>query len=64
MKLYIYENESMELSAIINAEDNAQCEAVANEQYGDTDLYGWTYSPAFGFDDGVIENADAEEIDA
>jgi hypothetical protein len=57
--LYIYLTETNEVVAKINADCNQDCEAVAAHQYGDTDRYGWTYSPAFGANDGLTDNADA-----
>jgi hypothetical protein len=62
--LYIYNTEDMALVARIEGDDNEACEAVANEQYGDTDSYGWTYSPAFGTVDGVQPGENVVDIDA
>jgi len=53
MKLYIYENETMEHKATIIGRDNTECEEIANERFSDTDYYGWTYTPAFEIE-GVI----------
>ena len=64
MKLYVYNTETMEVAAIIEGETNEACENVASEQYGDTDYYGWTYTPAFGTNDGLIETNDSIEIEA
>jgi len=62
MKLYIYENETMEHKATIIGRDNTECEEIANERFSDTDYYGWTYTPAFEIEGGLIENENAEII--
>lgn len=62
--LYIYDNETMQLAARIDGESNNACEAVAADQYGDTDYFGWTYSPAFGSSGGLVENEAAVQISA
>jgi hypothetical protein len=63
MILYIYANEDNALVARINGDDNASCESVATDRFGDTDHFGWTYSPAFGATDGLVYSDDVEEID-
>lgn len=60
--LYIYNAESKILVACINGETNDACESVAADQYGDTDYFAWTYSPAFGANDGLIDSDDATVI--
>ena len=63
MKLYAYDTETMEVMAIIEGDRNCDCEEKANNAgYPGGDDIGWTYSPAFGFEGGLIENFDAEEI--
>ena len=62
--LYIYNAEDMTLVARIEGADNDACESVANEQYGDTDSYGWTYSPAFGTVGGVKPSENVVDIEA
>ena len=64
MKLYIYSTESNLHLYTITAADNAACEAKADEMGVDGDSLASTYSPAFGATDGLIENDDAEEIEA
>ena len=64
MKLYIYSNETNEHVATITGATNTACEEKAEETYGSND-YSWTYSQAFGFGGGLLEeNDDAEEIEA
>ncbi len=60
MKLYIYNTDSREVVAIANGADNKQCEALAAAHYGDTDTFGWSYEPAFGCNDGLIETSNPE----
>lgn len=60
--LYIYTAEDNTLVARISGASNLACEAHAAAHYGNTDMYGWTYSPAFGFADGIIDNEDAEVV--
>jgi hypothetical protein len=62
--LYIYNTEDMTLVARIEGENNEACEAVAAGQYGDTDCFGWTYSPAFGAVDGVKPGENVVDIEA
>jgi len=62
--LYIYETDSMLHLATITGESNEECEETASEQYPADDNIGWTYSPAFGMSDGLIESEGAEEIEA
>ena len=60
--LYIYDADTMTLIARITGDDNSACERIATERFGDTDAYGWTYSPAFGCTDGLIPGDDVEDI--
>jgi len=62
MKLYIYDEETRKVVAIILGESNESCEGAANERFGDE--YLATYSPAFGTVDGLIETEDTELIEA
>lgn len=62
--LYIYTTENNTLVARIEGADNEACEAVASEQYGDTDSFGWTYSPAFGTHGGVEPGENVVDIEA
>jgi len=63
MKLYIYSLESNQHVATIVGNSNQECETKANEEYCSND-YGWNYSPAFEIRDGLVENMEAEEIEA
>ena len=62
--LYIYTAEDNTLVARITGDSNAACETVAADAYGDTDMYGWTYSPAFGASDGLVDVGDVVDISA
>lgn len=62
MKFYVYNAEDRQHVATITGSSNAACEAAFEEHFGND--YGATYTPAFGFNDGLVENPDAEEIDA
>lgn len=62
--LYCYSVDTNVLIARIEGDDNAACEAVASEHFGDTSSYGWTYSPAFGFSGGLIPGEDVQDIQA
>lgn len=64
MKLYIYTPDDMLHVATITGSSNASCEATASSAYDDTDTYLWTYTPAFGFAGGLVQNDDADEIEA
>jgi hypothetical protein len=61
MKLYIYNIETMEVIATAEGDSNQECENKAAEYFENED-YAATYSPAFGFDGGLIENDEAEEL--
>ena len=63
MKLYIYDTESNKHLATVTGESNEACEQKAEATYGSNDC-GWTYIPAFGASDGLVKNAEAEEIEA
>ena len=62
MKMYVYETESKEVVAVVTGDSNDECERKATEANYDDDQFGWTYSPAFGFNDGLIDNRDAIEL--
>jgi hypothetical protein len=60
MKLYIYNVETLVVVAIINGETNTLCESA---NLYDSDMYGATYTPAFGLN-GLVGNDQAEMIEA
>lgn len=64
MKAYIYNVDTREVVAEIKGDDNQSIEAKFDEIGYDTDLYGLTYSPAFGAIDGLVTDGDFEVIDA
>lgn len=61
--LWVYDLENNEVIAEIDGADNKACEKVAADRWGDTDYFGWTYSPAFGVSDGLIQRGDRERIE-
>ena len=63
MELYIYATEDRKHVATVVGPDNEACEQVAEREYG-TDDYASTYSPAFGFVDGLTWNPQAITIHA
>ena len=64
MTLYVYSEETKEVIAKINGESNQDCEKAAEENGYTDETIGWTYRPAFGFNDGLIDTVDAVEIEA
>jgi hypothetical protein len=62
MKLYVYNADTREVAIVIDGPTNAACEAMAESQNLDPDLYEWTYSPAFGFADGLIDTGNHDGI--
>lgn len=61
---YAYSTETRRVLAVIRGTDNAAVERAYAARYGDSDSYGLTYSPAFGAVDGLIDSADAAQVDA
>jgi ABC-type cobalt transport system substrate-binding protein len=65
MTMYVYDTDTREVVAEITGADNAACEAVVADRFGDTDYFASTYTPAFGAVDGLIQcAADVERIAA
>ncbi|HEY6541091.1 MAG TPA: hypothetical protein VIZ18_09145 [Ktedonobacteraceae bacterium] len=62
--LWVYDLETKEVIAEIEGADNKACETIASKRWGDTDYFGWTYSPAFGVSDGLIQRCGRERIEA
>ena len=58
--LYIYNVDTRHIVATIIAGNNLECENKAADLDYDLDRYGWTYSPAFGATDGLIDSVDVE----
>lgn len=63
MKAYIYNVETREVIAEIKGDDNQSIEAKFDEIGYDTDLYGLTYTSAFGSVDGLVTDGDFDVID-
>lgn len=61
MKLYVYEIESRIHIATIHGTTNSECESVFSDRFSEEE-YGATYSPAFGANDGLVENSEVYEI--
>mgnify|MGYP003396170959 CR=1 FL=1 len=61
-KLYVYSNETGQHIATICGESGEACEQLAQELGYGNDDYPYTYSPAFGFVDGLAYNADAPAV--
>ena len=59
--LYVYDADSLEVVQIVNGTQE-QCDEYANNII-DTDTKLGTYTPAFGFNGGLVERTDAEIID-
>ena len=57
--LYIYDMDDLLLVAtVVGCKDD--CDVVA--QSYDPGIYGWTYSPVWGGDDGLIDNPHSKTI--
>lgn len=57
--LYIYDEDTMTVIAEINAETETLCESYAEENYSE---YLNTYSPAFGFANGLKRDGNEDVI--
>ena len=55
MKFYVYEVETNEVVEVIEGKNNEECERKFDESNYDDEIYGATYSPAFGFSGGLVE---------
>ena len=62
MKLYIYDTETAEVVETVTGGTQQQQEQYAFDEYG-TNYFAWTYSPAFGTTDGLIDTPKAKRTD-
>lgn len=62
MEAYVYDSETMKVLAKITGDDSKAIEAKFEECF-DTEELSLTYSPAFGFEDGLVTDGDFEVID-
>lgn len=62
MKLYIYDTETAEVVETVTGGTQQQQEQYAFDEYG-TNYFAWTYSPAFGMADGLIDTGNAKRTD-
>lgn len=53
MTLYIYNADTMQTVEEIEGNTNTECETLAEEKGYTDEIYGWTYSPAFGCYSGL-----------
>jgi hypothetical protein len=60
--LYVYDIDANKVQAIITGDDSSDCEDFAKSNY-DNEAFAWTYTPSFGFANGLTENPLAETID-
>lgn len=62
MTLYIYDSETAIVVEKVTGGTQEQQMDYASEHY-DTDEFGWTYSPAFGMADGLIDEGNAKRTE-
>lgn len=60
MTLYIYSNDTAQVVEKVTGGTQGQQMDYADSNY-DSDDYGWTYSPALGMADGLIDTRDAKK---
>ena len=60
MTLYIYSNETAKVVEKVTGGTQQEQMDYADSNYDSAD-YGWTYSPAWGMADGLIDTGDAKE---
>lgn len=63
MKYHVYSTEDNSHVATISGSSNEAIDKAFNRHF-DINSFGGTYSPAFGAGHGLVENDEAEEIDA
>ena len=61
---YVYNVDTREIAYVIHGDTDAAIEAKFSYLNIDADSYGITYSPAFGFADGLIQTEQTEEVTA
>lgn len=59
MTLYIYDSKTAIIVEKVTGGTQEEQMDYASEHY-DAGDYGWTYSPAWGMADGLIDNGDAK----
>ena len=59
MTLYIYSNDTAEVVEKVTGGTQQEQMDYADSNYDSAD-YGWTYSPALGMADGLIDNGNAK----
>lgn len=62
MTLFIYSNDNAEVVEKVTGGTQQQQLDYADSNY-DAGDYGWTYSPAFGMADGLIDTGNAKRTD-
>ncbi len=62
MEAYVYNSDTMKVLAKVTGDDSKAIEAKFEECF-DTEELSITYSPAFGFEGGLITDGDFETID-
>jgi len=62
MKLFIYDAETAEVVETVTGGTQQEQEQYAFDEYG-TNYFAWTYSPAFGMTDGLIDKEGAKHTD-
>jgi hypothetical protein len=63
MIIYVFCPDTQEVVAEIHGDTNVECERKAAEHGYRDEQYDWTYTPAFGFSGGLVENDGAEIIE-
>ena len=61
---YVYNVDTREIAYEIHGDTDVAIEAKFGDLNMDLDSYGITYSPAFGFADGLIRTEQTEELTA
>jgi len=56
MTIYIYDADTSDVIAAITGNTNEECEKYVNDNYNTNDEIRATYSPGFGFANGLNNN--------